>query len=95
LYYSPNYKSTLWTLLLLADIKAPIDLPQIKPSIRLITERFYDPDKISPGGHCERFLRSNLSKLEIATPQEEQLRFAMTIIRYGCPNSCSKASPIS
>jgi len=44
LYYSPNFKSTLWTLLLLADIKAPIAIPQIKPSIRLITERFYDPE---------------------------------------------------
>ncbi|HET7087087.1 MAG TPA: hypothetical protein VFL17_00405 [Anaerolineae bacterium] len=44
LYYSPNYKSTLWTLLLLADIKAPVDIPQIEPSIRLITERFYDPE---------------------------------------------------
>jgi hypothetical protein len=44
LYYSPNFKSTLWTLLLLADIKAPVDLPQIKPSIRLIAERFYDPE---------------------------------------------------
>ena len=44
LYYSPNFKSTLWTLLLLADIKAPVDLPQLKPSIRLVTERFYDPE---------------------------------------------------
>jgi hypothetical protein len=44
LYYSPNFKSTLWTLLLLADIKAPVDMPQIKPSIRLITERFYDSE---------------------------------------------------
>jgi len=44
LYYSPNFKSTLWTLLLLADIKAPVDIPQIKPSIQLITERFYDPE---------------------------------------------------
>jgi hypothetical protein len=44
LYYSPNFKSTLWTLLLLADIKAPVDTQQIKPSIRLITERFYDPE---------------------------------------------------
>ena len=44
LYYSPNFKSTLWTLLLLADIKAPVDMPQIKPSIRLITEHFYDPE---------------------------------------------------
>jgi hypothetical protein len=44
LYYSPNFKSTLWTLLLLADLKAPADIPQIKPSLRLITERFYDPE---------------------------------------------------
>jgi hypothetical protein len=44
LYYSPNFKSTLWTLLLLADIKAPVDIPQIEPSIQLISERFYDPD---------------------------------------------------
>ncbi len=44
LYYSPNFKSTLWTLLLLADTKAPVDIPQIKPSIRIITERFYDPE---------------------------------------------------
>ena len=44
LYYSPYFKSTLWTLLLLADLKAPVDIPQIKPSIRLITERFYDPE---------------------------------------------------
>jgi len=42
-YYSPNFKSTLWTLILLADIKAPVDIPQIKPSIQLIAERFYDP----------------------------------------------------
>jgi hypothetical protein len=44
LYYSPNFKSTLWTLILLADIKAPVDTPQIKPSIQLITERFYNPE---------------------------------------------------
>ena len=43
LHYSPMFKSTLWTLLLLADIKAPVDLPQIKASIRIVTERFYDP----------------------------------------------------
>jgi len=43
-YYSPNFKATLWTLLLLADIKAPVDIPQIKPSIRLITGHFYDPE---------------------------------------------------
>jgi hypothetical protein len=43
-YYSPNFKSTLWTLILLADLKSPVDTPQVQPSIRLITERFYDPE---------------------------------------------------
>jgi hypothetical protein len=43
-YYSPNFKSTLWTLVLLADLKAPVDLPQLEAAIRLITERFYDPE---------------------------------------------------
>jgi hypothetical protein len=33
-----------------------------------------------PGGHCERFLQSNLSNTEIAAPQEEHLRLAMTTI---------------
>ena len=42
-YYSPNFKSTLWTLILFADIKAPADIPQVKPSLQLITQRFYDP----------------------------------------------------
>ena len=42
--YSPNFTSTLWTLVLLADIKAPVDLPQVKPSLGLVTERFYDPE---------------------------------------------------
>jgi hypothetical protein len=37
LSYSPNFKSTLWTLLLRADLKAPANIPQIKPSLRLIT----------------------------------------------------------
>ena len=44
LYYSPNFKSTLWTLILLADITVPVDTPQIKPSLQLITEHFYDPE---------------------------------------------------
>jgi hypothetical protein len=42
--YSPNFTSTLWTLVLLADIQAPVDLGQVKPAIQLITERFYDPE---------------------------------------------------
>lgn len=44
LYYSPNFRSTLWTLVLLADIKAPVNLAPIKPSLQIITERFYDPE---------------------------------------------------
>lgn len=41
-YYSPNFKSTLWTLVLLADIESPAGIPQVVSAIRLITERFYD-----------------------------------------------------
>lgn len=44
LYYSPNFKSTLWTLVCLADLKAPLDLPQINASIRFIANHFYDPE---------------------------------------------------
>jgi hypothetical protein len=43
-HYSPNFKSTLWTLVLLADLKAPLNTQQIHSSIRLITEHFYDPE---------------------------------------------------
>ena len=45
LHYWPKYKSTLWTLLLLADIQAPVDIPQLEPSIQLVTERFYEPEQ--------------------------------------------------
>jgi hypothetical protein len=41
--YAPAYRSTLWTLVLLADIQAPPDLPQVRPSLELVMERFYDP----------------------------------------------------
>lgn len=44
LYYSPNYRSTLWTLILLADLQAPPDHPKILASLNLITERFYHPE---------------------------------------------------
>jgi len=44
LYYSPNFKSTLWTLVFLADLKAPLDLPQINASLQLIAAHFYDPE---------------------------------------------------
>jgi hypothetical protein len=44
LYYSPNFKSTLWSLVLLADLKAPADLPQVQPALHLVTGRFYEPE---------------------------------------------------
>jgi hypothetical protein len=44
LYYSPNFKSTLWTLILLADIKAPAGVPPVKRSIKLISGHFFDPE---------------------------------------------------
>ncbi len=43
-YYSPNYRSTLWTLILLADLQAPPDHPQIQAALNLISERFYHPE---------------------------------------------------
>jgi hypothetical protein len=42
LYYSPNFRSTLWTLVLLADIKTPTNIPQVARSLRLISEHFVD-----------------------------------------------------
>jgi hypothetical protein len=44
LYYSPNFTSTLWTLILLADLQSPPDTPQIKAAIQLITDYFYDAE---------------------------------------------------
>jgi hypothetical protein len=40
--YSPTFRSTWWTLVLLADIKAPPDLPQVRPSLQKVVQRFYD-----------------------------------------------------
>ena len=61
LHYWPKYKSTLWALLLLADLRAPVDIPQLEPSIQLITERFYEPEPgvfRLPDGHTpiKRFM---------------------------------------
>lgn len=44
LYYSPNFRATLWTLVLLADLQAPVGLPQIQASLRLITDHFHAPE---------------------------------------------------
>ncbi len=43
LYYSPNFRSTLWTLVALADLKAPPGLDQVDASLRLVSEHFYSP----------------------------------------------------
>ncbi|NPV56869.1 MAG: hypothetical protein HPY76_09420, partial [Anaerolineae bacterium] len=43
-HYSPNYRSTLWTLVLLADLQAPPDLPQAHAALELITAHFWDAE---------------------------------------------------
>jgi hypothetical protein len=43
LYYSPNFRSTLWTLVALADLKAPPGLAQIDASLDKIRDHFYSP----------------------------------------------------
>ncbi len=54
-YYWPKYQATLWTLLLLADIQAPPDRPQIQQAYDLITDQFYDRAEgifsLGRGGH--------------------------------------------
>ena len=54
-YYWPKYKATLWTLLLLADIQAPIRTPQIDRSFDLVMDHFYDEKhqicSLGDGGH--------------------------------------------
>lgn len=44
LYYSPNFKSTLWTLVTLAEIKAPVDDSSIQSSLKLVNEHFFLPE---------------------------------------------------
>lgn len=41
-YYIPNYKSTLWTLILLADIETDPNIKKIKKPLSIITDHFYD-----------------------------------------------------
>lgn len=41
-YYVPNYKSTLWTLVLLADIKADRNIGAFKKPLDIISKYFYD-----------------------------------------------------
>lgn len=41
-HYVPNYKSTLWTLILLADIEVDRDDPSLKLPLKTIVEHFWD-----------------------------------------------------
>lgn len=41
-YYVPNYKSTLWTLILLADIKTDINNNNLLKPLKIISDHFYD-----------------------------------------------------
>jgi len=41
-YYLPGYQATLWTLLLLAEIKAPVDDRRINRSLDIVQDHFYD-----------------------------------------------------
>lgn len=41
-YYVPNYKSTLWTLILLADIEANPINQKFKKPLKIIRDHFYD-----------------------------------------------------
>ena len=42
MYYWPKYSNTLWTLLYLADIGAPLQEQRIERSLELVSEHFYD-----------------------------------------------------
>lgn len=41
-YYAPNYKSTLWTLVFLADIKTDINKNDFSRPLKIISEHFLD-----------------------------------------------------
>lgn len=43
-YYVPNYKSTLWTLILLADIESDRDDECFKKPLKIITDHFWDEE---------------------------------------------------
>ena len=42
-YYWPKYSSSLWTLLLLADLQAPPDCLPMQRAFDCLTKQFYDP----------------------------------------------------
>lgn len=41
-YYVPNFKSTLWTLVTLADIQAPVRSQYYHKPLQIISDHFYD-----------------------------------------------------
>ncbi len=43
LHYSPTFKSTLWTLVLLADLQHDPDDERVRKPLKIIQEHFYDP----------------------------------------------------
>lgn len=43
LHYSPNFRSTLWTLVLLADLRVDPKEERVKKPLRAIQEHFFDP----------------------------------------------------
>jgi hypothetical protein len=43
LHYSPTFKSTLWTLILLADLQHNPDDERVRKPLQIIQEHFYDP----------------------------------------------------
>jgi hypothetical protein len=43
LHYAPNFKATLWTLILLADICHDNADTRVKKSLKIIKDHFYDP----------------------------------------------------
>ncbi|NND08520.1 MAG: hypothetical protein HKN87_19240 [Saprospiraceae bacterium] len=43
LHYVPNFKATLWTLIMVADIKHPADDTRIQKPLEKIKKHFFDP----------------------------------------------------
>jgi hypothetical protein len=43
LHYVPNFKSTLWTLILLADMCHDQNDVRVKKPLKIIQDHFYDP----------------------------------------------------
>ncbi len=44
IHYVPNFKATLWTLILLADLGCDRNDQRIKRSLQKIQNHFYDPE---------------------------------------------------